>query len=132
MIQVNTNRTSKTIIKKGEQDIYDLNKEERDESRKETKDKLLQERKEKKAGKKLTTNDSITKSWQKITEIGGNRDCGCVDLEKWPRFLSNYVSRKLKGSARPKSQNGEMNFNIYSISIFKLHVIFEFYLCIAF
>ena len=33
-----------------------------------------------------------------------------MDLEKWPRFLSN-VSRKLEGSAGPKSQNGKMNFN---------------------
>jgi hypothetical protein len=42
------------------------------------------------------------------TEIGGNRDCDCVDLEKWPRFLS---------SAGPKSQNGKMNFNeVYQYS----------------
>ncbi len=45
--------------------------------------------------------------------------------------MSN-VSRKLEGSAGPKSQNGKINFNIYSIAIFKLHLIFEFFLCIAF
>ena len=69
------------------------------------------------------TKDSIAKAWQIITEIGGNRDCDCVDLEKWPRFLSN-VSRKLEGSAGPKSQNGKMNFNEvyqYSNSILSLN-----------
>ncbi len=50
---------------------------------------------------------------------------------KWPRFLSN-VSRKLEGSASPKSQNGKWIFNICSSVKFKHHVLFEFYLCIGF
>ena len=48
-----TTKKTETIIKKGEQDLYDLNKEERDKDRKENKDKLLQVRKEKKAGRKI-------------------------------------------------------------------------------
>ena len=48
-----TTKKTEIIIKKGEQDIYDLNKEERDKTRKETKDKLLTERKQKKAAKKI-------------------------------------------------------------------------------
>ena len=43
-----TTKKTETIIKKGEQDLYDLNKEERDKQRNETKGKLLQVRKEKK------------------------------------------------------------------------------------
>ncbi len=53
---------------------------------------------------------------QNFAAIGRNRDCDCVDLEKWPRFLSN-VSRKLEGYAGPKSQNGKINFNeVYQYS----------------
>ncbi len=69
---------------------------------------------------------SITKSWQNITEIGENRECDCVDLEKWLQRVE-----KLEDYAGPKSQNGKMNFNIHCIAVFKLHVAFKFYLCIA-
>ena len=48
-----TTKKAESIVKKGEQDLYDLNKEERDKDRKENKDKLLTERKKKKAGKKI-------------------------------------------------------------------------------
>ena len=46
-------KKAENAIKKGEQDLYDLNKEERDKDRKENKDKLLTERKKKKAGPKI-------------------------------------------------------------------------------
>ena len=48
-----TTKKAENLINKGEQDIYDLTKDERDKNRKETKDKLLTERKKKKAGKKI-------------------------------------------------------------------------------
>ena len=43
-------RKTWNIIRKGDQDLYDLTKEERDEDRKETNGKLLTERKKNKAG----------------------------------------------------------------------------------
>ena len=46
-VELTTKKAEKTV-KKGEQDIYDLNKDERDKTRKETKDKLLTERKQRK------------------------------------------------------------------------------------
>jgi hypothetical protein len=58
--------------------------------------------------------DKISPESGEIVDHGG---CDCVDLEKWPRFFSN-MSRKLEGSAGSKSQNGKMNFNIYSIASF--------------
>ena len=48
-----TTKKAESIVKKGEQDLYDITKEERDKDRKENKDKLLTERKKKKAGKKI-------------------------------------------------------------------------------
>ena len=47
-----TTKKADTIVKKGEQDIYDLNKEERDKVRDELKSKLVKERKQNKAVKK--------------------------------------------------------------------------------
>ena len=48
-----TTKKADIIVKKGEQDIYDLNKEERDKQRNELKSKLVKERKQNKAGKKI-------------------------------------------------------------------------------
>ena len=45
-------KQAEKIVKSGEQDTYDFNKEERDKDRNETKNKLLTERKKNKAGKK--------------------------------------------------------------------------------
>ena len=46
-----TTKKAENLINKGEQDLYDLTKDERDKNRKETKDKLLNKEKRKKAGK---------------------------------------------------------------------------------
>ena len=48
-----TTKKAENIVKKGEQDIYDLNKEERDKQRNELKSKLVKERKQNKAGKAI-------------------------------------------------------------------------------
>ena len=49
--------------------------------------------------------------------------------KKWPRSLSN-VSKKLEGSASPKSQNGRQNHLIIA-SNEKIDAIIDCYLCIA-
>ena len=46
-------KKAQNSVRKGEQDLYDFTREERDKDRKENKDKLLTERKKKKAGKKI-------------------------------------------------------------------------------
>jgi hypothetical protein len=48
-----TSKKAEISVKKGEQDLYDLTKGERDKIRNEIKSKLVNERKQKKAGKKL-------------------------------------------------------------------------------
>jgi len=46
-------KKAESAVKKGEQDLYDFTKEERDKIRNELKSELLKERKQKKAGKKI-------------------------------------------------------------------------------
>ena len=48
-----TTKKAEKTVRQGEQDLYDFTKEERDKNRKETKDKFLTERKQKKAGHKI-------------------------------------------------------------------------------
>ena len=48
-----TSKKAETAVKKGEQDLYDFTKDERDKIRNELKSELVKERKQKKAGKKL-------------------------------------------------------------------------------
>ena len=48
-----TSKKAEISVKKGEQDLYDLTKGERDKIRNEIKSKLVKERTQKKAGKKL-------------------------------------------------------------------------------
>ena len=48
-----TSKKAEISVKKGEQDLYDLTKGERDKIRNEIKSKLVNERKQKKAGKKI-------------------------------------------------------------------------------
>jgi ribosomal protein L29 len=48
-----TSKKAETAVKKGEQDLYDFTKDERDKIRNELKSELVKERKQKKAGKKI-------------------------------------------------------------------------------
>ena len=48
-----TTKNAEKTVRQGEQDLYDFTKEERDKNRKETKDKLLTERKKKRQAIKL-------------------------------------------------------------------------------
>ena len=116
-----TTKKAESIVKKGEQDLYDLNKEERDKDRKENKDKLLTERKKKKAGNKIVkfARNNFARE-EDIDEEKRSKEINGIPVVEafYKGFLDPAVKRFIEKYYKlPTVQNYKMVINIRQVII---------------